>query len=93
MKPLAPMRGTTVRPAPVTSLPVVAYEYRANSYPWAQQAIAAAEAVHGAPPGCRVRPPRPCKCGCGKDVPGVIGAGRQAEYLTGHRPRTGGGFR
>lgn len=31
----------------------VAYEYRARRYPWAQRAIAAAEAEHGKPfPAC-----------------------------------------
>jgi hypothetical protein len=30
-------------------LPIVPYAYRARTYPWAQRALAAAEAAHGAP--------------------------------------------
>ena len=37
-------------------LPIVPYEYRARAYPWAQAAIAAAEARHG--------PPRPVCATC-----------------------------
>lgn len=81
--------GTLARPARVWSPQVVAYEYRARTYPWALRNIAAAEAKHGAP-GPKLRPSRPCKCGCGQDVPAVTGAGRQADYADGHRPREAG---
>jgi hypothetical protein len=30
-------------------LPIVAYDYRARRYPWAERALAAAEAVYGTP--------------------------------------------
>lgn len=81
--------GTLARPARAWSPRVVAYEYRARTYPWALRVIAAAEAEHGAP-GPRLRPARPCRCGCGQFVAAVAGAGRQAEYVDGHRPHHAG---
>lgn len=80
------MPGTRARPAPVTTPRIVAYAYRARTYPWALRNVAATMAEYGVP-GPPVRPGRPCKCDCGGEVPGATGAGRQAEYLDGHRPR------
>jgi hypothetical protein len=75
------MPATPARTAPVGMPRLVAYEYRARTYPWALAVLKAAEAVHGTPPHDLVADPRrvekPRCGGCGYAVARCDCAARQ----------------